>query len=108
MLIVENGSSPDLSLCGSSSECSHLCQNTPSGVLCYCPPPLHLQPDGFTCSISHPCETWGVCAHSCEPIKSKHKCKCNPGYTLQPDGFSCKSIGEYVKITLSVIIVKHV
>ncbi|XP_034243195.1 prolow-density lipoprotein receptor-related protein 1 isoform X1 [Thrips palmi] len=89
--LSDEGGQCDLELCGSSSECSHLCQNTPEGILCYCPPSLHLQPDGFTCSFSHPCETWGVCAHSCEPIKSKHKCKCNPGYALQADGFSCKS-----------------
>ncbi|XP_052130857.1 prolow-density lipoprotein receptor-related protein 1 isoform X2 [Frankliniella occidentalis] len=87
----DEGGDCDLNLCGSSLECSHLCQNTPKGIMCYCPPTLHLQPDQVTCSASHPCETWGVCAHTCEAVKSKHKCKCNTGYTLQSDLYSCKS-----------------
>lgn len=93
---------PDLGLCGSNLDCSHLCQNTPDGMMCYCPQSLHLQLDGVTCSADHPCETWGICAHKCEAIKSKYKCGCNPGYILQSDGFSCKSSGMSLFIKINV------
>lgn len=86
-------------MCLVVSTCSHYCQNTPDGFVCYCPKGLHLQPDNVTCSESHPCDAWGVCSQHCIPLKNRHKCKCEDGYQLEPDGFTCKSKGKRVHDT---------
>lgn len=78
-------------LCEHSFVCSHTCHNAPEGLICSCPPHLHLQPDRVHCLESHPCEAWGICSQLCTPYKSRHKCSCLPGYSLSEDGFTCKS-----------------
>lgn len=78
-------------LCEHSLVCSHTCHNAPEGLVCSCPPPLHLQPDRVRCLESHPCEAWGICSQLCMPERSRHKCACLSGYTLMDDGFTCKS-----------------
>ncbi|KAF4524352.1 hypothetical protein B566_EDAN007528 [Ephemera danica] len=61
------------------------------GLVCYCPDHLHLQTDGLTCLMAHPCEMWGTCSQGCTQLKKRYKCNCEPGYKLQPDGFTCHS-----------------
>ncbi|KAB0803781.1 hypothetical protein PPYR_00751 [Photinus pyralis] len=78
-------------LCEHSLVCSHTCHNAPEGLVCSCPPPLHLQQDQMRCLEAHPCEDWGTCSQICTPIRTRHKCSCLPGYTLTNDGFTCKS-----------------
>jgi hypothetical protein len=65
-------------------------------MVCYCPDKLHLQTDGLTCLLAHPCDMWGTCSQGCIPLKKKHKCTCEPGYKLQSDGFTCHSNGMNV------------
>ncbi|XP_044727187.1 prolow-density lipoprotein receptor-related protein 1 isoform X2 [Chrysoperla carnea] len=80
-------------LCLHRNDCSHNCKNSPEGMVCYCPPNLHLQADRVTCSEEHPCKAWGTCSQKCEPINShRHKCACYDGYRLEDDGFTCKSL----------------
>lgn len=79
-------------LCLHSFICSHTCHNAPEGVVCSCPPELHLQPDQIRCLSTHPCEAWGVCSQKCIAIGSRYKCECLPEYSLADDGFTCKSI----------------
>ncbi|KAF7273554.1 hypothetical protein GWI33_013751, partial [Rhynchophorus ferrugineus] len=78
-------------MCEHSFVCSHECHNAPEGVVCTCPPELHLQPDRTHCLDTHPCESWGVCSQTCVPRGSRYLCTCSDGYVLQKDGFSCKS-----------------
>uniref|UniRef100_A0AAR5Q063 EGF-like domain-containing protein n=1 Tax=Dendroctonus ponderosae TaxID=77166 RepID=A0AAR5Q063_DENPD len=78
-------------LCAHSFICSHECHNAPDGVVCSCPPYLHLQADRTHCLETHPCEAWGVCSQKCIPRGSRYKCTCVDGYVLQDDGFTCKS-----------------
>ncbi|XP_066143818.1 prolow-density lipoprotein receptor-related protein 1 [Euwallacea fornicatus] len=78
-------------MCDHSFICSHVCHNAPDGVVCTCPPHLHLQADLTHCLETHPCEAWGVCSQKCIPRGSRYKCACLEGYVLQEDGFTCKS-----------------
>ncbi|XP_027843018.2 low-density lipoprotein receptor-related protein 1 [Aphis gossypii] len=80
-------------ICELSSDCSHICQNSPDGFICLCPNNMILQDDNITCSIVSPCSTWGRCSQKCVKIGHYgHKCTCNEGYLLAPDHFTCKSI----------------
>ncbi|XP_050312267.1 prolow-density lipoprotein receptor-related protein 1 isoform X2 [Anthonomus grandis grandis] len=81
-------------MCEHSFICSHLCFNAPEGVVCDCPPDLHLQADRTHCLATHPCEAWGVCSQKCIPRGSRFKCACLEGFALQEDGFTCKSADE--------------
>ncbi|KAK9892226.1 hypothetical protein WA026_019028 [Henosepilachna vigintioctopunctata] len=83
-------------LCFHSYECSHECHNAPEGLICTCPPHLHLQADKKTCLDTHPCDAWGVCSQKCIPKGSKYKCACSHGYSLKDDGFTCKSLEDSV------------
>ncbi|KAJ8961610.1 hypothetical protein NQ314_005912 [Rhamnusium bicolor] len=78
-------------LCEHSFVCSHDCHNAPEGLICSCPPHLHLQADRTHCLETHPCEAWGVCSQICVPRGSRYKCTCIDGYVMQEDGFTCKS-----------------
>ncbi|XP_074039673.1 LDL receptor protein 1 [Leptinotarsa decemlineata] len=78
-------------LCDHSFVCSHDCHNAPEGLICTCPPHLHLQADKTHCLETHPCQAWGVCSQNCIPRGSRYKCTCQEGYVLQEDGFTCKS-----------------
>lgn len=79
-------------LCEHSFACSHDCHNAPEGLICSCPPHLHLQADRAHCLETHPCEAWGVCSQICIPRGSRYKCTCIDGYVMQEDGFTCKSV----------------
>lgn len=79
-------------LCEHSFACSHDCHNAPEGLICSCPPHLHLQADRAHCLETHPCEAWGVCSQICIPRGSRYKCMCIDGYVMQEDGFTCKSV----------------
>lgn len=78
-------------LCDHSFVCSHDCHNAPEGLICTCPPHLHLQADKTHCLETHPCEAWGVCSQTCIKRGSRYKCTCLDGYDIQEDGFTCKS-----------------
>ncbi|CAB3364278.1 Hypothetical predicted protein [Cloeon dipterum] len=77
--------------CRHNRGCSHMCQNTPEGSICYCPDNLNLQTDSLTCLKNHPCDVWGTCSQQCLNIGKRHKCACIDGYKLQADRFSCES-----------------
>ncbi|KAL1502194.1 hypothetical protein ABEB36_007372 [Hypothenemus hampei] len=79
-------------MCDHSFSCSHICHNAPNGVVCSCPPHLHLQADLAHCLETHPCEAWGVCSQKCIPRGTSYKCDCIEGYKLESDGFTCKSV----------------
>ncbi|XP_060522093.1 prolow-density lipoprotein receptor-related protein 1 isoform X3 [Cylas formicarius] len=79
-------------LCDHSFICSHICHNAPEGLICSCPPHLHLQADKTNCLETHPCKAWGVCSQQCVARGSRYKCTCLDGYVLQEDGFTCKSV----------------
>ncbi|KAJ8974813.1 hypothetical protein NQ317_010540 [Molorchus minor] len=81
-------------LCEHSFVCSHDCHNAPEGVICTCPPHLHLQADRTHCLETHPCEAWGVCSQNCIRRGSRYKCTCKDGYVIQEDGFTCKSVDK--------------
>ncbi|KAK9679907.1 Low-density lipoprotein receptor repeat class B [Popillia japonica] len=87
-------------LCLHSFICSHTCHNAPEGVVCSCPPELHLQPDQIHCLDTHPCEAWGVCSQECKPMGSRYKCECLPEYSLADDGFTCKSVVNATAIVI--------
>nr|XP_008195317.2 PREDICTED: LOW QUALITY PROTEIN: prolow-density lipoprotein receptor-related protein 1 [Tribolium castaneum] len=78
-------------LCDLRLDCSHYCHNAPEGLICSCPPDLHLQPDRIHCSKAHPCDTWGVCSQKCIAVGERYKCGCFKGYVLESDRFTCKS-----------------
>lgn len=81
-------------MCEATSDCSHICQNSPNGFMCLCPDNMTIQNDGMTCSVVSPCNTWGRCSQKCIEIgKYGHKCACNKGYLLGADHFTCKSLG---------------
>ncbi|KAJ8937574.1 hypothetical protein NQ318_023105 [Aromia moschata] len=81
-------------LCEHSFVCSHDCHNAPEGLICTCPPHLHLQADRTHCLETHPCMAWGVCSQMCVPRGSRYKCTCLDGYVMQEDGFTCKSVDK--------------
>ncbi|XP_063218358.1 prolow-density lipoprotein receptor-related protein 1 [Bacillus rossius redtenbacheri] len=78
-------------MCAYTTECSHVCHDTPEGYVCACPSDLLLQPNQRTCLDAHPCEAWGTCSQRCEPVKGRYKCGCAPGFRLAADLFTCKS-----------------
>lgn len=78
-------------LCDHSFVCSHNCHNAPEGLVCSCPPHLHIQGDRTHCLETHPCEAWGICSQKCLARGSRYKCSCLSGYLLAEDAFTCKS-----------------
>lgn len=78
------------------TNCSHSCQKTPEGHICYCPGDMHLlQSDMSTCVDDHPCDQWGTCSQNCKRIgKKRFECFCLPGYFLKEDNTTCKSTHE--------------
>lgn len=78
-------------LCDHSHVCSHECHNAPEGLICTCPPSLHLQADKRNCLPTHPCSAWGVCSQKCISKGHRYQCTCFPGFALEDDNFTCKS-----------------
>ncbi|TKS67473.1 Prolow-density lipoprotein receptor-related protein 1 [Collichthys lucidus] len=72
--------------------CSHQCTVAPGkGVVCFCPPGLHLDSSNKTCEVVDYCSHHLKCSQVCEQYKTTVKCSCYPGWTLDPDGDSCHS-----------------
>lgn len=75
--------------------CSHQCTVAPGkGVVCFCPPGLHLDSSNKTCEVVDYCSRHLKCSQLCEQYKTTVKCSCYPGWTLDPDGDSCHSTGN--------------
>lgn len=74
--------------------CSHQCTVAPGkGVVCSCPPGLHLDSSNKTCEVVDYCSRHLKCSQVCEQYKTTVKCSCYPGWVLDPDGDSCHSTG---------------
>lgn len=85
---------PDLCLVARGS-CSHQCTVAPGkGVVCSCPPGLHLDSSNKTCEVVDYCSRHLKCSQVCEQYKTTVKCSCYPGWILDPDGDSCHSTGS--------------
>uniref|UniRef100_A0A672YZS6 EGF-like domain-containing protein n=1 Tax=Sphaeramia orbicularis TaxID=375764 RepID=A0A672YZS6_9TELE len=75
--------------------CSHQCTVAPGkGVVCSCPPGLHLDSSNKTCEVVDYCSRHLKCSQVCQQYKTTVKCSCYPGWTLDPDGDSCHSTGN--------------
>lgn len=75
--------------------CSHQCTVAPGkGVVCSCPPGLHLDSSNKTCQVVDYCTRHLKCSQVCEQYKTTVKCSCYPGWTLDTDGDTCHSSGE--------------
>lgn len=78
--------------------CSHGCNETTEGPLCYCPMGFQLEEDDRTCEVC-PGGTWGMgCSRSCDcsgngnPCNPTNgTCECNPCY----DGVRCENDRGY-------------
>eukprot|EP00066_Takifugu_rubripes_P020818 XP_011610084.1 PREDICTED: low-density lipoprotein receptor-related protein 1B [Takifugu rubripes] len=76
--------------------CSHQCTVAPGkGVVCFCPPGLHLDSSNKTCEVVDYCSRHLKCSQLCEQYKTTVKCSCYPGWTLDPDGDSCHSTDPF-------------
>uniref|UniRef100_A0A6Q2Z9X6 EGF-like domain-containing protein n=1 Tax=Esox lucius TaxID=8010 RepID=A0A6Q2Z9X6_ESOLU len=76
--------------------CSHQCTVVPgAGVLCSCPPGLHLDSNNRTCEAVDYCSRHLKCTQVCEQYKTTVKCSCYPGWRLGPDGDSCHSTDPF-------------
>lgn len=85
---------PDLCLVARGG-CSHQCTVAPGkGVVCSCPPGLHLDSSNKTCEVVDYCSRHLKCSQVCEQYKTTVKCSCYPGWILDPDGDSCHSAGS--------------
>uniref|UniRef100_A0A3B4FER3 LDL receptor related protein 1B n=1 Tax=Pundamilia nyererei TaxID=303518 RepID=A0A3B4FER3_9CICH len=72
--------------------CSHQCTVAPGkGVVCSCPPGLHLDSSNKTCEVVDYCSRHLKCSQVCEQYKTTVKCSCYPGWMLDSDGDSCHS-----------------
>ncbi|XP_037542041.1 low-density lipoprotein receptor-related protein 1B [Nematolebias whitei] len=72
--------------------CSHQCTVAPGkGVVCSCPPGLHLDWSNKTCEVVDYCSRHLKCSQVCEQYKTTVKCSCYPGWILDSDGDSCHS-----------------
>lgn len=79
--------------------CSHQCTVAPrKGVVCFCPPGLHLDSSNKTCEVVDYCSRHLKCSQVCEQYKTTVKCSCYPGWTLDPDGDSCHSTGSGARL----------
>lgn len=75
--------------------CSHQCTVAPGkGVVCSCPPGLHLDWSNKTCEVVDYCSRHLKCSQVCEQYKTTVKCSCYPGWILDSDGDSCHSAGS--------------
>lgn len=75
--------------------CSHQCTVAPGkGVVCSCPPGLHLDSSNKTCQVVDYCTRHLKCSQVCEQYKTTVKCSCYPGWTLDADGDTCHSSGK--------------
>ncbi|MED6244594.1 Low-density lipoprotein receptor- protein 1B, partial [Ataeniobius toweri] len=76
--------------------CSHQCTVAPGkGVVCSCPPGLHLDSTNKTCEAVDYCSRHLKCSQVCEQYKTMVKCSCYPGWMLDADGDSCHSIDPF-------------
>ncbi|TNN88761.1 Low-density lipoprotein receptor-related protein 1B [Liparis tanakae] len=76
--------------------CSHQCTVAPGqGVVCFCPPGLHLDSSNKTCEVVDYCSSHLKCSQVCEQYKTTVKCSCYPGWTLDQDGDSCHSTDPF-------------
>uniref|UniRef100_A0A3P9M179 Low density lipoprotein receptor-related protein 1Bb n=1 Tax=Oryzias latipes TaxID=8090 RepID=A0A3P9M179_ORYLA len=76
--------------------CSHQCTVAPGkGVVCSCPPGLHLDSSNKTCEVVDYCSRHLKCSQVCEQYKTTVKCSCYPGWTLDSDGDSCHSTDPF-------------
>uniref|UniRef100_A0A8D2ZZH8 EGF-like domain-containing protein n=1 Tax=Scophthalmus maximus TaxID=52904 RepID=A0A8D2ZZH8_SCOMX len=76
--------------------CSHQCTVAPGkGVVCSCPPGLHLDSSNKTCEVVDYCSRHLKCSQVCEQYKTTVKCSCYPGWMLDPDGDSCHSTDPF-------------
>uniref|UniRef100_A0A8C7S0K7 EGF-like domain-containing protein n=1 Tax=Oncorhynchus mykiss TaxID=8022 RepID=A0A8C7S0K7_ONCMY len=76
--------------------CSHQCTVVPgTGVVCSCPPGLHLDSNNRTCEAVDYCSRHLKCSQVCEQYKTTVKCSCYPGWRLGPDGDSCHSTDPF-------------
>uniref|UniRef100_A0A8C6WZR3 Low density lipoprotein receptor-related protein 1Bb n=1 Tax=Neogobius melanostomus TaxID=47308 RepID=A0A8C6WZR3_9GOBI len=75
--------------------CSHQCTVAPGkGVVCSCPPGLHLDSSNRTCEMVDYCSRHLKCSQVCQQYKTQVKCSCYPGWTLDADGDTCHSNGK--------------
>uniref|UniRef100_A0AAX7U7X7 EGF-like domain-containing protein n=1 Tax=Astatotilapia calliptera TaxID=8154 RepID=A0AAX7U7X7_ASTCA len=76
--------------------CSHQCTVAPGkGVVCSCPPGLHLDSSNKTCEVVDYCSRHLKCSQVCEQYKTTVKCSCYPGWMLDSDGDSCHSTDPF-------------
>uniref|UniRef100_A0A8C5HWA1 EGF-like domain-containing protein n=1 Tax=Gouania willdenowi TaxID=441366 RepID=A0A8C5HWA1_GOUWI len=76
--------------------CSHHCTVAPGkGVVCSCPPGLHLDSSNKTCEAVDYCSRHLKCSQVCEQYKTTVKCSCYPGWVLDADGDSCHSTDPF-------------
>ncbi|KAK0138017.1 Low-density lipoprotein receptor-related protein 1B [Merluccius polli] len=76
--------------------CSHQCTVAPGkGVVCSCPPGLHLDSSNKTCEAVDYCSRHLRCSQVCEQYKTTVKCSCHPGWRLDPDGDTCHSTDPF-------------
>ncbi|CAG10095.1 unnamed protein product [Tetraodon nigroviridis] len=76
--------------------CSHQCTVAPGkGVVCFCPPGLHLDSSNKTCEVVDYCSRHLKCSQVCEQYKTTVKCSCYPGWAMDPDGDSCHSTDPF-------------
>uniref|UniRef100_A0A8C5A5R6 EGF-like domain-containing protein n=1 Tax=Gadus morhua TaxID=8049 RepID=A0A8C5A5R6_GADMO len=76
--------------------CSHQCTVAPGkGVVCSCPPGLHLDAGNKTCEAVDYCSRHLRCSQVCEQYKTTVKCSCRPGWRLDPDGDTCHSTDPF-------------
>lgn len=86
--------------------CSHQCTVAPGkGVVCFCPPGLHLDSSNKTCEVVDYCSRHLKCSQVCEQYKTTVKCSCYPGWMLDPDGDSCHSTGNRLRLFLIFVLV---
>ncbi|XP_029103120.1 low-density lipoprotein receptor-related protein 1B-like isoform X3 [Scleropages formosus] len=76
--------------------CSHHCAVAPGrGVVCSCPPGLHLGVNGRSCEAVDYCARRLRCSQVCEQYKTTVKCSCYPGWRLGPDGEECQNTDPF-------------
>ena len=79
---VDGRGSDEGSFC-SSTNCSHLCINSPSGPTCYCQPGYQVAADRSSCLDIDECQLFGSCSQICQNTVGSFSCSCMLAYTKQ-------------------------